>query len=379
MGNRAIFLFIISITRILCFCPISTAEILKPMHPKIRTLGYTNVDSYITDSCDKSSNVTITLGTFQYYVKPLPSLQCVEILTTGLLSGASCSLPPHCGEVVYTNIRSGLLTSVGRCEGLGFTDTANSNENDWLKGWKLVYNVSFTGTLEAVSDAMVILYDFDRDQYEMTPKFSLDYEYLKLVGNELIVPSMITTDDTRFCRERIAPSSNIQLASCSTKRLDQLPCACRLPAYTNVPSFTSETEKMFVFVQDQAFSYRITNVPDVSVHVRIEYFSVHKGLYVECPAYTMSGSIATQYLKGLGSALASAILAILGTLWKYISVLLFEFFSVAITPTISSAIVYASVLQMFLYKNIGVPHPYMFLLIFFGLVSMFSLIIISLH
>nr|AWY11109.1 orf2 [Newfield virus] len=378
MGNGVIFLFILISATTHC-CTKIAAERIKPTHPKVKSLGYLDSPYYVTDSCDKSTNVSITLGTFQFYVKSLPSLQCVEILTSGVLTGASCSLPPHCGEVVYTTIKSGFFSSVGRCEGLGFTNTINSNENSWLKGWKLVYNVSFTGTLEAVSDSVVILYDFDRDLYEMVPKFSLEYEYMKLIKNEVVVPTMLSTDDTRFCRERVSPSSNIQLSSCVAKTLDELPCSCRLPAYTSLPSFTSETDKMFVFNADQAFSYRMISAADVPTHVRVEFFDVHKGLYVICPAYTMSGSIATQYLKGLGSALASSILAIIGTVWQYVSVLLFEFLSVALTPTVSSAIIYASVAQVYLYKYTRIPHPYMVLIISVAFVSLFSLIIVSLH
>lgn len=376
LGNGAIFLLIIT------FAGPSAGENahgLRPQHPQVRTLGFADIQHYITDSCDKNANVNISLGAFQYYVKTLPALQCVEILTTGILSGVSCSLPPHCGEVTYTNIRSGLLSSVGRCEGLGFTGVANANESNWLKGWKLVYNFTTSGVLETVSSSMAILYDFDKNEYEMVPLFSLEYEYMKLIGSDLIIPEMIATDDTRFCRERLSPSQTVQMAACSSSNLNELLCACRLPAYTNVPSFTSATDKLFVYIKDQAFSYRVSNVPDVSLHVKVEYFTVSKGLYVVCPAYTMSGSITTQYLKGLGSALASSLLAIIGTLWQYISVLVFEFLSVAITPTTSSAMVYATLVQMFLYKNIGVPHPYVVLIVFGTLVSVFSLIIISLH
>lgn len=361
--------------------PLSLAEThnipqIHPPYPLMR-MSPRLTPERIASACSDGANVSIALNDLQYFVRPLPDTQCVEIITTGSLSSASCSLPPHCGSSKYTQINSGWFSSLGRCEGLGFTNTTTAGNLQWSNGWKGVFNVTITGIHEELETHISVIFDYDKLEYTLYPTDFIGTSFVILnFQNELRFPPLHQTTDSRYCRTRVQTSHSLQPLTCTSSSLQQLPCKCNLPAYTSKQEYPTPSDTKLLFRHEYAYQYiQIPENPPVPPHGEIRFFGVDRGLYTVCPAYSMTTSITTQYLKGIGSALAHASLAVLATLWSYVSRVVDEVVDRVISPQLSSSMVYAGFTTWYLVSRQALPHIYTIIFIYIFLTTLYSFII----
>lgn len=269
---------------------------------------------------DLSKPIVILLQPWhKYAISPFFRDQCIQIVT-GSPTKESCSLPPYCGEVEYTLIKSGWFSSSGLCTARPFArvgDYANDATNNWVTQYWHFYPTGFEPTL--ISN-MYFVRSENKRWAIATEAYLSTYPYVDGLDN-LITPPLITTTDGRYCTRTFSNNpirSSLVWYDSPNEALyyEQVMMAAAGPYY--------DCEKP-IRPQIHNLTHSIYFVPQYNSAgcFYVAYFKPLASNQLDCPAYYQTANtlpyIVSSFVHGIGHAVVVTINSILHYIYRLLS------------------------------------------------------------